>query len=190
LGGEVNGDEAGDKRDDEKNGVNGREEKCAPETGENSGVEPMIFPEEDGEDEGGESVGNEERGELEIDETAFRLGEEDFDHGQLDQHDAEDEAEAFVVAEGLGVIHPELGQGGEQDEDADEKVFEGFGLAAGEDEKAEADDEGEEDERAAEPAELHGLAEFAVLAASAGFARGRLARGEELAKKLEHGDGS
>ncbi len=170
LGGEIDGDKSGNEGDDEEDGIDGREEKGTPEAGEDSGVEAVIFSKEDREDEGGECVGNEQRGELEINSACLGLAENDFDHHELDQHDAENKPEAFVAAEGFRVVDPELGERSEENEETDEEILERFGLIARKNQEADAHHENQEDEGATEPPVAHGLTELVVLTPPAGFA--------------------
>lgn len=187
LGGEIDGNESRDEGDDEENGVDGRKEKGTPEAGEDGGVESVVFSKENREDEGGECVGNEQGGELEINPARFGLAENDLDHHELDEHDAENKPEAFVAAEGFRVVDPELGERSEENEETDEKILERFGLIARENQEADAHHENQEDEGAAEPPVAHGLAELVLLTPPAGFA-GRVFKSfDQFAEKSDHG---
>jgi len=174
LQSEEHGDHAGDKRNDEKDGVDDRHQKGAPQTRHHRAEESEVASEQHGKHQRREGIRNKQRQDLQINAAGVGQHEETFDRGQLGEKDAVNQREARIAVKGLRVIDPELGDRDAEDEQADEVFLERLFLgSAGENEETETDGEERENNDARQPATSQSLAPRALLDRAAGFAAGQ-----------------
>ena len=130
----------------------------------------MVAAEKHGKNQRREGVGDEQRGELEVERSARGLGQNDFDDSELRQENAKNHAEPRVREHCLRVVDPQLRHGGDENQEAQEEFLRRFLLDAGENQGGQAHDKRGEDDRAHRPARFQRFEKLAFLNCAATLA--------------------
>ena len=166
---DIDGDESGDEGNHQKNRVDAADQKGTPEAREDRRVEAVVAAEQNRQYERSERVGDEERGQLEIDVPRRSLEKRHFDRGQLHQKYPEQQAKPRIDGQRLRVVDPQLHDRRHEDEQAQEKFFRRLVLLAVKDQNRKAADESRQEDRPDRPAGLEGFGKLVLLDGPAAF---------------------
>ncbi len=108
----------------------------------------MVAAEKDAKNKRRKSVGRDQPGRLrseEREEAAVTEDDEELGRGELQINDPEDEKDARVPEEGIGLVDPELRDRGREQKEGEDKVARRLRLLTAKDKKGETGDEEDED---------------------------------------------